>query len=189
MVELLHGVGSLLDESTTQGINSDASKLRREFGAANGLVMPHPHLTYQVARGYDRAPLESMLASLAREITPFTIRTVGLSALEGPWPTIFLEVDNNSELRSIQRRVWDVCLPLAREPFPYYHPGSWSPHITLVHADYRNPVSVPQDLARRVVDSLKGDEHLWTISIDNLALSWDDGATQRPVQTFPLGEL
>ena len=182
----LHGVVSLLDAGATMMVKGVWSELERDFGLRGVLVMPYPHFSYQVARGYDREAVEAELARLSQELAPFEVRTVGLATFEGDWPVVYVAVKKDRRLRSLQELVWNRCLPHAREALSYYRPDVWVPHITLAHGEEQNSVSLAEEQVRAVVGSLNGKEFRWTISVDNLALVWDTGSSQGPVRTFPL---
>jgi 2'-5' RNA ligase len=183
---LRHGVISFLDSGATGQIRGTWTKLERELGLRGVLVMPFPHFSYQVASEYDRTGLETALAQLAQEIAPFEVRTKGLATFDGPWPVVYVVVKNDPSLRALQRRVWNTCVPHAGEPVAYYRPGAWTPHITLAHGTVHDSLPLSDDAVRAVLGLLKPKEFKWTISINNLALVWDDGTVQRPVRTFPL---
>jgi 2'-5' RNA ligase len=180
-----HGVISLLDAGATERIRETWTKLEREFGLRGVLVMPYPHFSYQIAGGYDRPSLESTMSRLAEEIAPFEIRTRGLSTFVGLWPVVYVAVKKDSFLRALHARIWNACLPHAREAVAYYFPEAWTPHITLAHGEERNSRRLTRDQVRSVLGTLNPKDFRWTISIDNLALVWDDGTVQRPVRTFP----
>lgn len=181
-----HGVVSLLDPGATMRIRETWTKLERELGLRGVLVMPYPHFSYQIAGGYDRAAIEISLSRLADETAPFEVRTAGLATFEGPWPVVYVAVKMNSRLRTVHEGVWNRCLPYVRNTVPYYRPGVWTPHITLAHGEERNSVPLSKEQVRAVLGSLNPKEYFWTVSVENLALVWDEGSVQRPVRTFPL---
>jgi 2'-5' RNA ligase len=182
----LHGVVSLLDAPATEKVRDTWATLERDFGLRGVLVMPYPHVSYQVAPSYDRAALESTLAELTRGLRPFTLTTRGLSTFDSSWPVVFVAVEKDPSLDALHWRVWDACLPLARDALEYYHPDAWVPHITLAHGEERNSVPLPLDIVQRIIDTLDPADYRWKVRIDNLALVWDDGTLQRPVTTFRL---
>ncbi len=182
----LHGVVSLLDAGATMRVRETWAKLERGLGLRGVLVMPYPHFSYQVAGGYDRAAIETSLSLLADETAPFVVRTKGLATFEGPWPVVYVVVRKDSFLRALHGRVWSACLPHAREPVAYYRPEAWTPHITLAHGDEQDSLPLSDDKVRAVLGLLSPKDFKWTISVDNIALVWDDGRVQSPVRTFPL---
>lgn len=161
-------------------------KLERELGLRGVLVMPYPHFSYQIAGGYDRAAVETSLSHLAEETVPFEIHTTGLATFEGPWPVVYVAVRLDSRLRALHARVWDLCLPFARNTVPYYRPEAWTPHITLAHGDEHNATPLSMEQVRTVLRLLNPKEYRWTVSIEQIALVWDEGSVQRPIRTFPL---
>jgi 2'-5' RNA ligase len=179
-------VVSLLDAGATGRIRETWTKLERELGLRGVLVMPYPHFSYQIAGGYDRAAAETTLSQLAQEIAPFEIRTKGLATFEGEWPVVYVVVKKDSALRALHALVWNACSAHASGPIPYYRPETWTPHITLAHGEERNSVPLSGDQVRGVLGMLNPKDFRWTISVDNIALVWDDGTVQSPVRTFPL---
>jgi 2'-5' RNA ligase len=182
----LHGVGSLLDPASTSRVKALWSRIEREFEERGVLVMPHPHVSFQVAQEYDRRALESALERLAEETSPIAIRTTGLGTFDGPWPVVFVAVENDPSVREFHRRVWEVCGPLARGAFDYYRPDSWVPHITLAHGDAHTSVPLSPEKVGGILTFLEHEELVWEVSLDNLTLVWDYGTTQDPARTFPL---
>lgn len=160
-------------------------KLDRELGLRGVLVMPFPHFSYQIAEGYDRTNLEKSLSELAEETAPFEIRTTGLATFGGPWPVVYVAVRADAGLRALHERTWNRCAPHARNTVPYYRPGAWTPHITLAHGDETSAAPLSDDQTRAVLRLLNPKEYRWTVSVENIALVWDDGSVQRPVRTFP----
>jgi 2'-5' RNA ligase len=182
----LHGVGSLLDPASTSRVRDLWSRIEREFGERGVLVMPHPHVSFQVARDYDRPALEAALERFAEETAPIVIRTTGLGTFQGEWPVVFVAVEKDATLRAFQQRVWEAGLPSARGAFDYYRPDTWVPHITLAHGDEPTSVPLPSDRVERILASLASEEFRWTVSLDNLTLVWEYGTTRDPARTFPL---
>jgi 2'-5' RNA ligase len=150
------------------------------------MAMPYPHLTYQVAQGYDRASVEAAMQRLAHETPPFSIRATGLESVDGKWPIILVGVAKGDALGALHRRIWECCAPLGRDVFPYYAPGQWVPHITLAHGGDDDSLPLDQELVGRIVGRLEDDDFRWNIGIDNLALVWDYGVGREPARSFPL---
>jgi hypothetical protein len=100
------------------------------------------------------------------------------------WLEIHREKDG--PLREFHRRVWETCLPHARDVFSYYEPEPWVPHVTLAHGEESNSVPLSADLVQRILGSLNTGVYRWEISIDNITLVWDYGTIQKPARTFPL---
>ncbi len=148
--------------------------------------MPYPHFSYQIAGGYDRAALETPLSQFAEMTAPFEVRTTGLATFEGPRPVVYVAVKMDTRLRAMHEQVWNLCLPYARNIVPYYRPEAWTPHITLAHGDESNAAPLSEEQVRTVLRLLNPKEYRWTVSIENIALVWDEGSVQRPVRTFPL---
>ncbi len=182
----MFGVVSLLDPPATEKVHAAWSKLEHDFGTRGVRIIPYPHFSYQIARGYDRSAVERTLVRLAGEIAPFEITTSGIATFPGPWPVVFVSVDKTASLAALHARIFASCEPAALDPIDYYRPPAWTPHITLAHGEERNSVPLPEDTVRSIVRSLDPRQYSWRVRIDNLALVWDEGTIQRPVATFRL---
>lgn len=116
--KVLHGVGALLDPTATGRVRSLWSRLEHEFGLRGVLGMPYPHLSYQVAQHYDRGALETALERLARETSPFVIRTTGLATFEGDWPVVFVAVEKDAMLPRCTSACGIPASPMPEECLP-----------------------------------------------------------------------
>jgi hypothetical protein len=86
-----------------------------------------PHLSLAVA---EALPAEDALVAIgATPTTPIDLRieSVGLF----PGNALFLAVVVNGPLLLEQQRVHAAVKRLAVDPWPYFEPGGWVPHITL----------------------------------------------------------
>lgn len=180
------GIVSLLDPMATRKVEETWDRLDRDFGTRGVRIMPYPHFSYQIAHGYDRERVEAVLAGLARQIPPFSVRTRGISTFPGDFPVVFVAVEATPPLRAVHRRVFAAGASSAREVVEYYRPDVWVPHITLADGDERNSVPLLAETVRSIVSALDPAEYRWEIRINNLALVWDEGEVQRPVATFRL---
>jgi 2'-5' RNA ligase superfamily protein len=86
-----------------------------------------PHLSLLVAHGLaEHEALEALGPVPARPL-PLLINSCGVF----PPGVLFLACAATPELLAEQRRVHDAVVPLARNPWPDYAPGVWTPHITI----------------------------------------------------------
>lgn len=182
-----HGVVSLLDLGSSDRVRRVWSHLEVQFGLRGVLIMPHPHLSYQIAAGYDREAVEATLRKVARVLPPFRVRTTGLAQFDGPWPVVYVAVEQSTMLRSVHEMVWNACLPFSSHPVQYYKPGAWVPHVTLAHGEERNTRPLTSELVAKIRNSLRSDDFQWELPIDNLTLVWDERTIQRAVSSFQLG--
>lgn len=86
-----------------------------------------PHLSLTVAQDF---PVEDALLAtrpVPSEPVDFSIESVGLF----PQGVLFLAVVVSEHLLSEQRRVHLAVRPLARDPWPFFEPNHWVPHITV----------------------------------------------------------
>lgn len=181
-----HGIVSLLDSSSSERVRRVWSRLEARFGLRGVLIMPYPHFSYQIAAGYDRESVEATLRTIALELPPFRVRTIGLAQFDGPWPVVFIAVERTALLRSVHEKVWNACLPLSQDPVPYYRPEAWVPHVTLAHGEERNSVPLAGEVVAEIRHSLRSEDFRWELPIDNLTIVWDERTIQRAVASFKL---
>jgi 2'-5' RNA ligase len=86
-----------------------------------------PHASLVVAEMLEVEPtLEAVGAVPARPIR-LSVSSVGVF----PGGVLFLACDPNRELLEEQQRVHKAVISTAIGPWPYFDPGSWTPHITM----------------------------------------------------------
>ena len=101
-----------------QGISSLATFTHRRH---------RPHLSLVVAGDLPaRAALEAVLPVPGASIH-LEIESAGIF----PRGVLFLGCVTNKDLVAEQRRVQAAIEPLAVDPWPYFRPGRWTPHITI----------------------------------------------------------
>ena len=59
------------------------------------------------------------------------IRCLASAAGLFPSGVLFLAIDPTVDLLAEQARIYQAALPVTTDPWPYFAPGSWTPHITL----------------------------------------------------------
>lgn len=179
----MHGIVSLLDDSTYQLVEEIWAELDRELGVRGIAITPYPHFSYHVAEQYDFEPLEVLLKPFAAETPRFQVTTAGLGIFTGPLPIVYVTVTRSPLLTQLHQALWPAVNPLAAGINAYYQPDNWVPHITLGHGD------ITWDNLPAVIHLLGGRNFAWTIPVDNLALIVDngDGRPHRLHSRFPLG--
>lgn len=90
-----------------------------------------PHLSYHVADRYDLDRLMPRIREIAASAPPLTVRAEGVGLFTGDYPVIFLPVIRDHRLSELHARLWQTADDCAKGSSPYYHPDSWTPHITI----------------------------------------------------------
>ena len=119
------------DEATNSRVRMIWDSLA-ERGVASLATHTHrlhqPHLSLLVA---EDLPVDATLNAIgATPSTPLGLMA-GSVGIFPPMRTLFLACIVDGDLLAEQRRVHELAAPLARDPWPYFHPGRWVPHITL----------------------------------------------------------
>jgi hypothetical protein len=85
-----------------------------------------PHVSLIVA---DHLPVNASLGAVA-PVPRQPIRLLIEAAGVFPGDFLFLACVANKELLDEQRRVHQAIRPLVVDPWPYFEPGTWTPHVT-----------------------------------------------------------
>ena len=85
-----------------------------------------PHVSLIVAADLPAVEVLTALGPLPSEPIPLRIEAAGVF----PEGFLFLVCVANVALVAEQRRVHEATEKLAVEPWPYFQPGTWTPHIT-----------------------------------------------------------
>ncbi len=170
----------LLNNSNSNKLTVLCNELNHTFRACGVYVTTFPHMSYHVARGYEWTQLEPLLTSLTAEVAPFTIQTTGLGLFTGDTPILHVPVVRTLALSQFHQRLWDMLAPLAQDAGHNYHPQNWVPHITLAYGDLNkeNLPPIIQTLSQRRFD--------WQLTVDNLALIYNNEGEQGLQYNFPL---
>ena len=158
----MNGIASLLDQLTTDRIQSLWQELDTRCGLVGVKVTPFPHFSWQVTEGYDLTRLETILRKLARQSKPITIHTAGLGIFTGENPVIYISIVKDESLLHFHTSLWKQIEEIAIRPAPYYAPDQWVPHITLAYNDVR------QDNLNCAIQALASESFNWEIQVDNL---------------------
>ncbi len=160
----MHGLVSLLPEPYYARVESIWDELERAHGLRGTRVIPYPHFCWEIAEDYDFAVLEGMLRHLAREITPFTVRTAGLGLFTGERPVVYVPVIKNAELVRLQARVWDSVGATGSGRSPLYAPDCWMPHVMLACEDADRGRLGP------LIERLAWTDFSWEFRVDHFAV-------------------
>ncbi len=160
----MYGVVSLLDPYHEGMVKDLWTEFKTRFGVAGVSQQPVPHYSYHVASDYDLERLREVLAVVARELTPFTVRTSGLGIFTGANPVLFVPVLPAEPISGINRHLWSALEGVGESVSPYYHPEAWQPHITLGNRD------IDHAMLTRIISLISDRDFSWTIPIDNLAV-------------------
>jgi hypothetical protein len=177
----MEGLVTLLDPEHDALVRGLWQELEEALGLRGVWLTPFPHFSYQVAKSYDPPRLEASARALAATADPFEVGVAGLALFTGPAPVLYLPVVRTAALSAWHQRVWEACLPAAREPLVYYHPDNWMPHITIGFGD------LDADRAAKAVRLLAGRAFDWRLVVDNLAVGTDDGSAQALKWRLPFG--
>ncbi|MGE0432412.1 MAG: 2'-5' RNA ligase family protein [Planctomycetota bacterium] len=185
---MLHAIGSLLDDATTDKVRGLWDRIEREFGFPGRYVRPWVHVSYHVAGDYDQQQLEPVLAAVAQRIRPFELVTTGLGLFGGKVPMLFIPAVRTPGLQAAHEAVWSAIGPgapyagvVTKNPSELYTADRWMPHISLAMGE--------ADAAQtgRIVESLVAEPFLWRVPIDNLVLIYNPGPGHEVRMRFPLG--
>lgn len=146
---------------------------------------PFVHFTLQLAEEYDWQGLERDLATLAKTLKPFELRTVGLLAFTGNGTGIAVAPYKDRQLAEFHAAVWETASSFAQGRVDqFYHPDRWIPHITIKRCG-------PHDHSfGHAIARLAKTDFSWTMSIDNVAVQHDPGKNSQTHYLrlrFPLG--
>lgn len=136
-------VHQIWDDLAARGLPSLATLTHRRH---------EPHCSLVVA---EDLPVEETLAAIGAVPSrplPLRIESVGVFPTMG---TLFLAPVVTAELLAEQRRVHSAVAPHADQPWPYFEPGAWTPHITLAWSltAHELAVAIPLALAHLPITS------------------------------------
>lgn len=161
------GIISFLDAEHYRVVEDLWAELDRTFGVRAIYETPFPHFSYQVAEHYDVSALETALAPITAKQVPFEVMTTGLGIFTGEKIVLYVPVVRNQAINAFHRRIWRVAVEMAVDPWPYYEPGFWVPHITLGHNDI-------YDKLPEVIALLRDRAFNWRVKVDHVAFACED---------------
>jgi 2'-5' RNA ligase len=128
------GVLSILDGAMLDEARRLWKLFETEYGSRGVQSFDHPNLTFQAGLSSDVSALTAALSCLSRDLHAFEIIVDGWGCFEVA-NVIFLNVVLTPELRHIHEVVYRKLQAHCVEPFAYYLPGQWHPHITVAMDD------------------------------------------------------
>jgi hypothetical protein len=176
----MHGLVSLLPEPFDEEVREIWRYLEEEFCLKGIKVTPYPHFSWQIGGHYPLPLLEEKMIKVCSQFSPFEIRTAGLGIFTGSKPVIYVQVVKSPQLYSIHQEIWEKISTIGEGISPFYHPGSWTPHISLAYEDIseENIAGVMTWLSERCLS--------WEMNIDNLAFIYEPpGRTGELKYRFP----
>jgi 2'-5' RNA ligase len=178
----MEGIVSLLDDTHYKLTEQLWAELEQRFGVRGIYVTPYPHFSYHVAGKYDVDKLDKALEWAARTSAPFTVSTSGIGVFTGPEPVIYIPAVRTLALTELHGRLWQALEGIGNEPWAYYHPTNWLPHITIGFDDI-TPANLPA-----IMQFLSEQQFNWEIRVDNLAHIALEGDEQKLRKTFKFDE-
>lgn len=91
-----------------------------------------PHVSLAVARDIDMTALPDALNGIA-EHAPAELTFASVGAFPTAEGVVFLAPVVTAELLRWHAEVWRVFIAHAQEPWQYYAPDQWSPHMTMAY--------------------------------------------------------
>lgn len=161
---MLQGVVSLLDKETDHAVRVIWKKLERDFGLRAAQAAMAPHFSWHVAEHYPYDELKQILTPICANMTPFKVKTGGLGMFLTPEPVLFIQIIVNQSLLDLHEQIFRVVEPVCEGSLSYYHPGLWTPHITLAFQDLR------EDQLGAILAELHHDDFDRWVTIDNFAI-------------------
>lgn len=178
----MHSLISLLDKKSSCKIEALWQSLEQDHKLTAIQMTPIPHFSWQIAAHYDWERAQLFLDELARDISPFSVRTAGLGLFSGDKPVLYLALIKDRILLEIQALLWQSFAEVARGASPNYHADAWMPHITLAQGDL-TPANVGE-----VVKTLAFEPFIWDVEINTLGLlRQNDGEQARLEYSVHLG--
>ncbi|HXQ62995.1 MAG TPA: 2'-5' RNA ligase family protein [Acidimicrobiales bacterium] len=136
-------INEIWDAIAALGLPSMATHTHRQH---------RPHVSLVVAEDLDAKAARDAVGSVPREPIRLSVSAAGVF----PGGVLTLVCDPDRPLLQEQLRVHEAVVPLATDPWPHYHPGRWTPHIT-VAMDLTTPqltVALPEVLDRLPIAGL-----------------------------------
>ncbi len=176
----VHALVALLDEDHTARVKEIWSLLEVHCGLRAINATPFPHFSFHIAQRYSLDDIDGRLHNLSETITPFSVRTTGLSIFTGPEPVVFVPLVASQNLLSVHQLLWDQTSGYGEHLSNHYRPGHWVPHITLANKDVNveNIACVAEHLVPR--------SFVWEIKISQLAVVCQTGGVADIHRVYPL---
>ena len=170
----------LLDPDHTARVHQVWKELEVKCGLKAVRVAPYPHFSFHVAQQYRLLDLDASLTDLTRTIQPFTMRTSGISVFTGHNPVIYIPVAPSETLLQLHQLLWEKTSRFGTILNTYYRPGSWIPHITLLHDD------IDRDCINCIFDHYLGQTFAWEIKVTQMAVIYQKDGEYGIHKIYPL---
>jgi hypothetical protein len=141
------------------------------------------HFSWHVADSYQSGKIEDRLKETARDLSLISTTSTGLGIFTSEKPVLYLPVMKTKKIADLHRKLWKCLGPIAENPYRYYDPDHWIPHITLAHEDV-HPEKIGQ-----MTSLLLRCEMVLRFRIDHLALIFRNGVENGTVLKIPFGRL
>jgi 2'-5' RNA ligase len=168
----MHGVVSLLDDSSSRMVEKLWAEIEREFGIRGVYRTPFPHISYHVAGSYDVDKIKIVMQVFARHTAPFRVKCCGLGVFTGAEPVLYIPVVRSPHLAEFQDELWHQLTKYSDRLELTYRPARWVPHITLAHRDLTHRA------LGAIVRRFCAVELNQSVTINNLALIYDSGGKE-----------
>jgi 2'-5' RNA ligase len=179
----MHGVVSLLDNSSSRMVESLWATIEREFGLRGVYRTPYPHISYHVSGEYDVEKAKTVMQVFARHTAPFRVRCCGLGVFTGALPVLYIPVVRSPQLAEFQHELWHQVTKSAGNQLEFsYRPARWMPHITLARHD------LTARALGAIVRKFCTQELNQTVTVNNLALIYDTGGKEEVIYRINLTE-
>ena len=122
-----------------------------------------PHVSLAIYRELDVAFCANLLDVFAATHAPFALTIASLGMFHEEKTVVFLAPVASVVLLDLHREVHALLQGTGAFPAPYYLPGRWTPHCTLV-------TRVPADLISQVVDIGLGVSFPLTFTIEEIGV-------------------
>jgi 2'-5' RNA ligase len=126
-------VGLALDSASATAMADLGTQIRATLAPTSAHDGEEPaHLTLALAINVDLIGVERLLAELAEETHPLAVTFSHVGVFPGEPATLFLAPVVTDELLAFHARFHRGFESLATEQSPYYLPGRWVPHCSIV---------------------------------------------------------
>jgi 2'-5' RNA ligase len=177
----MHAVATLFDKKNDRLIRSLWKDLEEKFRLRGVYKTPIPHFSYQIASDYVFDRLQLKLEKFAGRSHSFTVHARGLAFFAEPHPVLYIPIVKTTELSKFQEILWKKLASISKGVPKYYGPELWVPHITLAQHDV-NKRNLPKIIAWLSEKKLDLE-----IDVNNFAIIFDDGTSQRVHSEFLFG--
>jgi 2'-5' RNA ligase len=178
----VHGVVSLLDDSSGRMVEKLWAAIEKEFGIRGVYRTPFPHIAYHVSGKYQVDKVKTVIEVFAHHTSPFRVRCCGLGVFTGPEPVLYIPIVRSPQIAEFQHEFWHQLTKSAGDLDFSYRPARWVPHLKLAHHD------LTQRALAAIVRKFCTLELNQQVTINNLALIYDTGDKEEVIHRVQLTE-